>query len=144
VVYGARDEVEVRRALDEARQADLVIKCSGVGVFDDLLEEAVLACRRPDNLTAFWDVDAPATLDRVRNSPIDPFHALIPRYDLILTYGGGHPVVEAYKALGARECVTIYNALDPSTHYPVPPDPRFSGDLCFLGNRIPDRESRVE
>ena len=30
------------------------------------------------------------------------------------------------QALGARQCVPIYNALDPETHYPVPPDPRFS------------------
>src|SRR5262249_16919555 len=68
---------------------------------------------------------------------------LIPRYDLILTYGGGAPVVEAYRELGARECAPIYNALDPLTHHPVPPDPRFRGLLAFLGNRLPDREARV-
>jgi spore maturation protein CgeB len=50
----------------------------------------------------------------------------------------------AYLALKARECVPIYNALDPSTHFPVPPEPRFEGDLGFLGNRLPDREARVE
>ena len=48
------------------------------------------------------------------------------------------------RRLGARECVPIYNALDPPTHLPVPPDPRFAGDLGFLGNRLPDREARVE
>jgi spore maturation protein CgeB len=40
--------------------------------------------------------------------------------------------------------VPIYNALDPSTHHPVAPDPRFACDLAFLGNRLPDREARVE
>ena len=30
------------------------------------------------------------------------------------------------------------------THHPVPPDPRFAADLGFLGNRLPDREARVE
>ena len=79
-----------------------------------------------------------------RRTPTDPFRALIPRYDLVLTYGGGEPVVDAYAALGARQCVPIYNALDPTTHYPVPPDPRFAADLGFLGNRLPDREARVE
>jgi spore maturation protein CgeB len=74
----------------------------------------------------------------------DPFLPLIPRYDLVFTYGGGDPVVNAYKALGARDCVPIYTALDPSTHYPVPPDPRFGAALGFLGNRLPDREARVE
>jgi spore maturation protein CgeB len=53
-------------------------------------------------------------------------------------------VVNAYKALGARECVPIYNALDPTTHHPVPREPRFDCDLAFLGNRLPDRETRVE
>jgi spore maturation protein CgeB len=77
-------------------------------------------------------------------NPRDPFRALVPDYDLILTYGGGDPVVAAYEACGARACVPIYNALDPSTHYPVAADARFSADLGFLGNRLPDRESRVE
>jgi spore maturation protein CgeB len=40
--------------------------------------------------------------------------------------------------------VPIYNALDPATHHPVLPDPRFVCDLGFLGNRLPDREARVE
>jgi spore maturation protein CgeB len=92
----------------------------------------------------FWDVDAPATLDRMQQNPADPLRPCIPAYDLILTYGGGDPVVNAYRALGARQCVPIYNALDPATHYPVPPDPRFTARLGFLGNRMPDREERVQ
>jgi spore maturation protein CgeB len=40
-------------------------------------------------------------------------------------------------------CRPIYNALDPATHFPVPPNPRFRADLSFLGNRLPDREQRV-
>jgi spore maturation protein CgeB len=69
---------------------------------------------------------------------------LIPEYDLVFTYGGGEPVVQAYERLGARACVPVYNALDPATHHPAPPDPRFEGTLGFLGNRLPDREARVE
>jgi spore maturation protein CgeB len=46
--------------------------------------------------------------------------------------------------MGARRCVPIYNALDPTTHHPVEPEPRFAADLSFLGNRLPDREARVE
>jgi spore maturation protein CgeB len=99
---------------------------------------------RPDTLVAFWDVDAPATLDRVAGDPADRFRACIPRYDLILTYGGGDPVVRAYQGLGAKICVPIYNAVDPETHHPAPVDSRFAADLAFLGNRLPDREQRVE
>lgn len=143
VVYPATHE-GVSRVLDDARGADLVVKASGVGVFDELLEEAVLDLRTADGLAIFWDVDAPATLDRMTNDPRDPFRPLVPRYDLVFTYGGGDPVVQAYRRFGARECVPIYNALDPTTHHPVPADPRFAADLSFLGNRLPDREARVE
>jgi spore maturation protein CgeB len=130
--------------VEQARGADLVVKASGIGIFDTLLESAVLELQRPETLVVFWDVDAPATLDRIEQDPSDPFRPLIPRYDLVLTYGGGEPVVRAYQSFGARQCVPIYNALDPSTHHAVPADPRFAGDLGFLGNRLPDREARVE
>jgi spore maturation protein CgeB len=144
VVYPGDSEAAVYRALEEARGADLLVKASGVGVFDELLEQAVLEMKRADGLAIFWDVDAPATLDRVLQNRDNPFRGLIPRYDLILTYGGGEPVVSAYEALRAKACIPVYNALDPSTHYPVPPEARFAADLGFLGNRLPDREVRVE
>lgn len=144
VVYPGAGTAGVLRALESARGADLIVKASGVGVFDELLEGAVLDLRSSTSAVAFWDVDAPATLDRVASDPADPFRSRIPDYDLVLTYGGGDPVTRAYTALGARACVPIYNALDPSTHHPVSPEPRFEADLGFLGNRLPDREARVE
>lgn len=144
VVYKTDTTDEVHCALNGARTADLVIKTSGVGAFDQLLEAAILEAKAPHTLAAFWDVDAPATLDRLIAKPNDPFLSLIPGYDLILTYGGGDPVVSAYKLLGARECIPIYNALDHDTHHPVEPDPRFACDLALLANRLPDREARVE
>jgi spore maturation protein CgeB len=144
VVYPGEGTDGVERALDAGRDADMVVKASGVGVFDELLETAVLERRRPGQLVAFWDVDAAATLQRVADDPADPFRPLIPGYDLILTSGGGDPVVRAYEALGARRCVPIYNGLDPETHHPAPPDPRFAGDLGLLANRLPDREARIE
>ncbi len=144
VVYAAEAESDALAAVEQARGNDLVIKASGVGVFDSLLERAVLDLQAPSTLVAFLDVDAPATLERIQHDASDAFLPLIPKYDFILTYGGGEPVVQAYVAARARECVPIYNALDPSTHFPVPPDPRFMGNLGFLGNRMPDREKRVE
>jgi len=144
VVWDPASPGDLDRCLEEARGADLVVKASGVGVQDALLEARVLELRRPGNRIAFWDVDAPATLERLVRDPADPFRALVPRFDLVLTYGGGDPVVRAYRALGARACVPIYNGLDPDTHHPVAPDPRFDAHLAFLGNRLPDREARVE
>src|SRR3954452_9928595 len=111
VVYPGRGDEHPMRMLERARGADLVVKASGVGVFDELLEEGVLALQRPGTLVAFWDVEAPATLDRLGANAADPFHTCVRRYDLILTYGGGDPVVRGYEALGAALCVPIYNAL---------------------------------
>jgi spore maturation protein CgeB len=127
-----------------AATAGLVIKHSGVGADDELLERRVLELRSRGRMVAFWDVDAPATLARVENDLADPFRPLIPQYDSVFTYGGGPQVVERYFALGAQNCCPIYNALDPDTHFPVQPDPALRCDLVFAGNRLPDRERRVE
>ena len=135
---------DLDNVLAEAHAADLIIKHSGVGADDDLLEAQVLACRRQGARVAFWDVDAPATLAKVEANPRDPFRQLIPSYDFLFTYGGGRPVVEHYTKLGAQNCFPIYNALDPDTHFPVPPEARYACDLAFVGNRMPDREARVE
>jgi spore maturation protein CgeB len=142
-VYPAEQDAALRM-LDEAREADLIVKASGIGVLDSILESAILDARKPGSLVAFWDVDAPATLDRIETNPGDPFRALLSRYDVIFTYGGGAPVVNAYERAGARLCVPIYNALDELTHGPVGADARFESDLAFLGNRLPDREARVD
>lgn len=133
----------VQHALELAGSADIICKASGVGVYDELLEAEVPRLRNSRNCVLFWDVDAPATLARLRENPDDPFRSHVPDYDLVLTYGGGDPVVTEYRSFGARECVPVYNALDPWTHFPAPPEPRFTGTLSFLGNRLPDREARV-
>ena len=144
VVVYANDEASARRALEQGRDADVIVKASGVGVFDSLLEAGVLEVRRPDATVIFWDVDAPATLASMRDDPRDTLRPLIEKFDYVLTYGGGNPVIDAYKAIGARDCVPIYNALDPETHHPVASDARFEADLSFMANRLPDREARVE
>jgi spore maturation protein CgeB len=142
-VYPATDD-GVRAVVAEAARADIVVKASGVGVYDDVLLEGVMAASRADAIRIFWDVDAPATLAELRAYHDHPMHRAMPALDLVLTYGGGPPVIAAYEDLGARRCVPIYNALDPASHHPAPPDARFSADLSFLGNRLPDREARVE
>ena len=145
VMVYANDEDAVLHALEAARRdADMIVKASGIGVFDELLEAAVLEMKEQQNHIVYCDVDAPATLERVENDPDDPFRKLVRRYDFIFTYGGGSPVVRGYESLGVKLCVPIYNGLDPETHYPVASDPRFEADLGFLGHRLPDREARVE
>jgi spore maturation protein CgeB len=143
VVYEAIPQA-CARVLAEAAAADIVVKASGVGVFDYELAEGVLDTARRDALKVYWDVDAAATLEELRGTPDHPLRRRLGEFDLVLTYGGGPPVVSAYEAIGARRCVPIYNALDPATHQPVPREQRFAADLGFLANRLPDREARVE
>ncbi|TPL63596.1 glycosyltransferase [Mesorhizobium sp. B2-3-15] len=142
VVYEATQHALMQVAA-RAAEADIVVKASGVGFEDEALLRTVLDHARSDALVVFWDVDAPATLAQLRDEPDHPLHRALQEIDLVLTYGGGDPVVWAYRAMGANECVPIYNALDPETHHPVARNARFACDLAFLGNRLPDREARV-
>ncbi|MDB5615416.1 MAG: hypothetical protein JWQ22_3069 [Devosia sp.] len=143
VVYDGTVEA-LKQVAAQARYADIVIKASGVGYEDDRLLDEVLRAANPGALRIFWDVDAPATLGELQARSDHPLRRALSSIDIVLTYGGGDPVVSAYRAMGAYDCVPIYNALDPQTHHPVEREARFSGDLGFLGNRLPDREARVE
>jgi spore maturation protein CgeB len=110
------------------------------------LAEAVLELQTSRTRVAFWDVDAPQTLARAcAEAPSAPgtFRALIPRYDVVLLYGGGPPVQARYARLGARRTHLVYNAVDPDLYFPVRADPARACDLLFMGNRMPDREQRV-
>jgi len=143
VVYPATPE-GLARVVAEAARADVVIKASGVGVYDAELIEGVMARARPDAIRIYWDVDAAASLDEMADDPAHPVRRALRSLDMVLTYGGGPPVLERYGEMGARDCAAIYNALDPETHHPVPHNGKFDADLAFLANRLPDREARVE
>lgn len=146
VVRVCRDWDDLARELGRARGAELVAKCSGVGGWDLELARGVLELQRPGTLVAFWDVDAPQTLGEAfaeDSAAVDTFRALIPRYDLMLLYGGGPPVQRAYARLGQSAAHPIYNAVDPDDYFPIPADPARTCDLIFMGNRMPDREERV-
>lgn len=138
-----RPGTDVDRMIAGAAESDIVIKHSGIGVDDEVLERLV-AELSGHTACFFWDVDSPATLARLRANQADPFRAAIPRYDAVLSYGGGPASRDGYLEFGAKSYYAIYNGLDPDTHHPVPADPALRCDVAFLGNRLPDREKRVE
>ena len=102
VVWPATPE-GLAAVLAEARDADVVVKANGVGVYDRELLEGVLRHAGPDALKIFWDVDAAATLDEMRGDADHPVRRALPQLDMVFTYGGDPPVVEAYEGFGARE-----------------------------------------
>ena len=141
IIY--QPSLDLDRMLALAGKADVVIKHSGIGVDDETLELRVLECQ-PHAVVCFWDVDAPATITRMNENPGDAFPRSIPHYDAVFTYGGGSEVRDHYSRYGARNYFSIYNGLDPDTHHPVAAEPLLACDVAFLGNRLPDREARVE
>ncbi len=76
VVYPATPGA-LRGVIAEAARADVVVKASGVGVFDDELLAGTIAAAAPGALRVFWDVDAPATLAALRADPAHPLHAAL-------------------------------------------------------------------
>ena len=108
IVYANHEDTMLHSLEAARRQSDMIVKASGIGVFDELLEAAVLEMKEQQNYIVYCDVDAPATLERVEHNLDDPFRKLIPRYDFIFTYGGGSPVVRGYESFGAKLCVPIY------------------------------------
>ncbi len=131
----------LERELRAARaEADLIVKGNDSGAFDREME-TWLAHNAPPVPVAFWDVDAPATLAECA-APDSYLRPLIPGFACVFTYGGGDPVVAAYRALGARRVVPVYNAVDAADYHPVPPDAALACDVLFMGNRLPDREAR--
>jgi spore maturation protein CgeB len=138
-----RPTVDLEKMLERAAEADVVVKHSGIGV-DDVLLERLVAEMSEERPTFFWDVDSPATIARLRADLQDPFREAVPRYDAVLSYGGGPASRDGYLEFGARAYYNIYNGLDPDTHHPVAVDDSLRCDVAFLGNRLPDREARVE
>lgn len=144
VVYPPTEEDVLEVVIKGARNADVMIKASGVGVHDDLLLETIAHYRSDETLTIFWDVDAPETLAAINKGEERTLKQTLSAFDAVFTYGGGEPVIRGYRSLGVKTCLPIYNGVDPDTHHRVKPDSRFACDLAFLGNRLPDREKRVE
>ena len=143
VSYSGADNHEVDRILERARRADVLIKATGIGVFDSILEREIPRALKPGAMSIFWDVDVSTTLTRLRANASDPLRGMLPRYDVVCTNAGGPSVVREYVDLGARLCVPVHPALDPSTHFPVPASTAWTADASLLVNWSPDREQRV-
>ncbi len=137
---------QLEAAIAEAgQQSEIVICCSGLGANDGLVQQLVAELPGTAGrglLNIFWDVDAPATLEQAAERDW-PFSRLVQHFAMILTYGGGLPVVEGYQRLGARAVYPVYNAVDPEEYHVVVPDPQLACDLLLMANRLPDREARI-
>ena len=121
VVYPATECGARAAFMAEAVAADVVVKASGVGVFDDALMEGVMASGPPGCGSHLLGCRCAgnARRDHRRATASDPPRAAAAGRGADL-WRRTQPVIEAYHALGARACLPIYNGLDPATHHPVP------------------------
>ena len=84
----------------------------------------------------------PRRSTRCAPTPTHPVLRALPELDMVLTYGGGPPVIDAYRGFGARDCVPVYNALDPDDAPPgrrptraSPPTSPSSATACPTARR---------
>lgn len=90
-------------------------------------------------VTAFYDIDTPVTLARLRRGQADYLAAdLIPRYQLYLSFTGGPTLQQLEQVWGAPVARPLYCSVDPRLHYPEAHRKRW--DLGYLGTYSADRQ----
>src|SRR5690606_31561274 len=119
----------------EIVEADAVIIGSyvpqGVSVIDTVL-------RWRDGITAFYDIDTPVTLAKLRQGDEEYLaRRQIPRFDPYLSFAGGPTLRALEKVWGARRAVALYCAVDPLQYRNTGEAQHW--DLGYLGTYSEDR-----
>jgi spore maturation protein CgeB len=94
-------------------------------------------------VVAFYDIDTPVTLATLRagqNAYLSK--ALIPKYDLYLSFTGGPTLTTLEKKFGSPMARPLYCSFDPDIYFPEPQTIEF--DLCYMGTYSDDRQPAVE
>ena len=143
VLYRKWDDIAMR-AVRELKDADAAIVTSycpdGIAATDLLVQATHSA------VTAFYDMDTPATLESLHEGQAVPY--IGPRglrdFDLVLSYTGGRSLDDLRALLGARRVATLYGHVDPQVHKPVPPLQAYRCALSYLGTYAADRQAALE
>jgi spore maturation protein CgeB len=111
----------------------------------DAVDATQLLLDSPVPLRTFYDLDTPVTLSRLQaGERVDYLPADgLASFDLVLSFTGGAALRELQTRLGARETRPLYGGVDPESHQPVPPQPRFAADLSYLGTYSADRQNAL-
>ena len=138
-LYGSLDEL-AELAGERIARADAVIVGSyvpeGVAVAEYVLRTA-------EGHTAFYDIDTPVTLGKLESGDeqyLTP--ALIPRFDLYLSFTGGPTLRRLEDEYGARRAIPFYGLVDPRGYVSVASRPCW--DLGYMGTYREDRQSRLD
>ncbi len=94
-------------------------------------------------VTVFYDIDTPVTLARLeRGETACLTPAVIPKYDLYLSFTGGPTLDLLENAYGARRARPLYCAVDQDDYFPEPRASRWA--LGFMGTYSVDRQPALE
>lgn len=122
------------------RQADLVIVGSYVPEGIDVGE---WVNRTADGVTAFYDIDTPVTLARLRRGECDYLVAeQVPQYALYLSFAGGRALEQVEGEFGSPMARPLYCAVDPAIYYPEEREKKY--DLAYMGTYSDDRQPPLD
>ena len=138
-LYGSVEELAEKHSADISA-ADLVVVGSyvpeGVAVCEWALDNA-------GGATAFYDIDTPVTLGKLRRGDREYFAPeLVSRFDLYLSFTGGPTLEVLEEEFGARRAVAFYCLVDPDAYRPREERPRWG--LGYLGTYSDDRQPVLE
>lgn len=137
-------------------RAKRAVESSDVAIITSYCPDGIAACHlvldTPGPLHVFYDLDTPITLaalDRDGLAIASGAHyltpALIPEFDLYLSFSGG-PILETLTGRwGARRAAPLYGSADPEVHTAVKEPPNtLRCSLGYLGTYAPDRQPALQ
>jgi len=99
--------------------------------------------RDANGVTAFYDIDTPVTLAALDRGACDYLsRALVPGFDLYLSFTGGPTLERLEREYGAPAARALYCSVDTGAYRPIGARKRW--DLSYLGTYSPDRQPTLE
>jgi spore maturation protein CgeB len=134
-LYGSLEELFDRFRAD-VRNADLTV----IGSFvPDGVAVAEWVTGTARGATAFYDIDTPVTLAKLARGETEYLSpALIPRFDVYLSFTGGPVLALLEQRYGAARARPLYCSVDTAEYFPEPAEARW--DLGYLGTYSADRQ----
>ncbi|ABC80833.1 CgeB family protein [Anaeromyxobacter dehalogenans] len=139
-----RSVAELRERLgDTIRRADLAVVGSYV---PDGVEVGALVQELARGVTAFYDIDTPVTVAHLARGDCEYLTpALVPGFDLYLSFTGGPMLARIERELGAPAARALYCSADPEVHRPAAaPGAAPRWDLGYVGTYGADRQPALE
>ena len=134
------DVNDLARFTPEIAEADAVIVGSYV---PDGVAVGHFVQQTRGGVAAFYDIDTPVTLAKLARGDfeyLDP--ALIPGYDVYLSFTGGPTLDLLERHYGSPAARALFCSVDPSLYQPTGAAKRW--DLSYLGTYSPDRQPTLE